>query len=183
MKLFPFAILLVTATTALSATVALSQSSENESVQFTCGQSYDPGSGNRVPTTLAWAPRGKIAFVRWKSQVFKGYSPLRRCKEVSPKFQKAYENGTLNYLTNAIQGGQRVICSVRTTDSACDTVLFTLKRNDSPTKVLQQLNDILDGTATSVIDQNSGGGDKIYIRVDMQRFLQTAPVERNNATR
>ncbi|HEY9874262.1 MAG TPA: COP23 domain-containing protein [Candidatus Obscuribacterales bacterium] len=183
MKLFPLAIALVTATTALSATVALSQSSENESVQFTCGQSYDPGSGKRVPTTFAWASRGKIAFVSWKSQVFKGYSPLRRCQEVSPKFQKAYENGTLNYLTNAIQGGQRVICSVRTTDSACDTVLFTLKRDDDTRNVLQQLNDILDGTAEGPVEQNGSARDKIYIRVDMQRFLQTAPVERNNASR
>jgi hypothetical protein len=85
----------------------------NSPVQFICSEGYDRVSTRRYPTTYAWTQRGKIAIVRWKTEQFPGYLPQKRCEEVSPRFQEAYENGTLSFITNGTMNRQPVICTTR----------------------------------------------------------------------
>jgi hypothetical protein len=85
----------------------------NSPVQFICSEGFDRVSTRRLPTTYAWTQRGKIAIVRWKTEQFPGYPPQRRCHEVSPRFQEAYENGTLQFITNGMMNRQPVICTTR----------------------------------------------------------------------
>jgi hypothetical protein len=71
----------------------------SEKVSFICREGYDKVSGKKLPTTYANNGRGKIAVVRWETKYFKNYSPQERCEEVSPRFQTAYDNGSLLFLT------------------------------------------------------------------------------------
>ncbi len=163
---------------------------DTESVQFICNQGYDPETQTKIPTTYAWTPRGKISIVRWKSDWFEGagYTPERRCSEVSPRFERAYRNGNLNYLTNGRLNNQKVICAVREEGDNCtdNTLLFTLndKSQNNERKVLDELNSILLGNARKPINQSSeqqkhpDGTEKIYIDLDIETFLNTAPVEK-----
>jgi len=153
---------------------------EPESVQFICNQGYDPVTQARVPTTYAWTLRGKISLVRWKSDWFSGsgFTPEVRCREVAPRFETAYQNGNLNYLTNGRLNGEKVICAVRENGDHCtyDTLLLTLRPKDNEHQALNQLNSILQGDAVDgPIRQNSE--EQIYIELDIENFLATAPVE------
>lgn len=160
---------------------------ESESIQFICSQGYDPVSQKRVPTTYAWTPRGKISIVRWKSDWFadSGFTPDLRCSEVSPRFDTAYQSGDLNYLTNGRLNGEKAICAVGAQGADCTegSLLLTLRPEDNELQVLNQLNSILNGDAgsgpleQSTSPKHADGTAKVYLQLDIENFLATAPVE------
>lgn len=180
------AIIAVLATGAMAAgcaktTVASNQPEPNpdkssEKISFICREGYDKVSGKKLPTTYASNARGKIAVVRWETKYFKNYTPQERCDEVSPRFQTAYENGSLLFLTHGTMNGQPAICTSRSEGGPCDTLLITLRPNDDPMPILQQLGDTLQGRSTGPLRHNSGGS-QMYIQVNIKEFLKTAPVE------
>ncbi|MFN7499954.1 MAG: COP23 domain-containing protein, partial [Dolichospermum sp.] len=104
--------------------------------------------------------------------------PQQRCKIVSQNFQTAFNNGSLNYVTNAFQNGNKVICSVSSIDGGCDTVLFTLRPQDKSKDVLKRLNKLWFGSVTadsgSIIQQSPE--KKFYI--DSRQFLNTPPAKK-----
>ncbi|MCU0534726.1 MAG: COP23 domain-containing protein [Hydrococcus sp. Prado102] len=155
---------------------AKSDTKENQKVQFICNQSFNKGTGERLPTTFAWTEKGKIAIVRWKTEEFASYSPQRRCDEVSPRFQEAYDNGTLKMITNGRMNGQPVICTATAYRGECQTLLMTLRSTDDSLRVLNSFNDVLSGRSTGPILHNSGS-PQVYYQVDIETFLRTAPVE------
>ncbi len=168
-------ILMTTAAIAMSATTTLSQSNPNQKVQFICARSRQ---GN-IPTTYAWTPQGRIAVIRWKYSWFNNQtiSPQQRCQDVSSRFQNAYDNQSLGYITNGTVKGQAVICTTRDKDGACDITLLTLRPQDDPLEILTDLKDILRGRGTGPI-QHSSGKHQVYYQIDIDKFLQTAPVEK-----
>ena len=169
-------VLATAAFAALGVSPALTQSASNR-VQFFCGQGYDPEINQYVPTTFAQVPQQrKTAIIRWKSDQFSGWPPKERCEAVSPRFQRAYENGILNYLTHGWMNRQRVVCATGSYGGPCEELLLTLKPGDNPFQVLNQLNAILGGNASSVLNQNTGES-QIYIRFDVEAFLEQAPVQ------
>jgi Circadian oscillating protein COP23 len=172
MKLRLLTTLFLTATTLLASTPVFAQEDANNQVRFICAKSRHSQSQKRVPTTFMWTPNGKKAMVNWTT-VLAGYAPEERCQKVSENFQVALNNGSLNYITNAVQNGNKVICSVRSSDGACDTVLFTLRPQDSSKDVLKQLNQLWLGTAETGPIQQSSGEAKYYI--DIRQFLNTPP--------
>lgn len=149
-----------------------------QEVQFICSEGYDPKSNERVPTTFAWTQRGKTVIVRWKYKWFNNsdYTTQRRCQEVSSRIQTAYNNDRLQYLANGTQNNQSVICTARQKGSACDTTLLTLRPNDDSLEVLSQLNDIFRGKGGAPIEHSSGK-HQVYYKIDIEKFLQTAPIE------
>lgn len=151
---------------------------DEQKAQFICSEGYDPRSKQRVPTTFAWAQRGKIAIVRWKYKWFENskYKPQQRCEEVSSRFQTAYNNLSLQYLTNGTQNNQPVICTARQTGGACDTTLLTLRPEDDSLEILTQLSDVLKGRGGPPVEHSSGK-KQVYYRIDIEKFLQTAPLE------
>ena len=176
MKLFA-ATIAAAATLVVTGSTAMGQSRSNQT-QFICREAFDQVTNQRIPTTYAWTERGKTAIVRWTSTLgARGeWTPERRCNEVSPRFQRAYENGSFQYLTNGTMNGQRVICTAREERGSCQDLLLTLRPEDNAMAILRQFNDVLRGRAGATIRQ-SGQEDQVYIQVDIERFLRTAPVE------
>lgn len=160
-------------TTTLASTPVFAQENANNQIRFICSTSRYSENGKSVPTTFLWTPNFQKAMVTWTS-VLGGVKPQQRCKIVSQNFQTAFNNGSLNYVTNAVQNGNKVICSVSSIDGGCDTVLFTLRSQDKSRDVLKQLNKLWFGSVTtdSIIEQSSGE-TKFYI--DIRQFLNTPP--------
>ncbi|MBO1349637.1 MAG: COP23 domain-containing protein [Hormoscilla sp. GUM202] len=136
------------------------------------------------PTTYAWRPEGKKALVRWEKDVFEamGYPAKTRCEQVSPRFQEAYDNETLNYMTNGSWKGkngkeQPVICAASVEGGDCETLLFTLRHKDDSKQILDQLNEVIQGSSSKPVGHDSGVSDQIYIKVDLEEFLRNAPDE------
>lgn len=156
--------------------VSLAQT--NDEVRFICASGFDKRSNQRLPTTYAWTQRGKIAIMRWKYPWFKNseYTPQRRCEEVSSRFQTAYDNQTLDFITNGTENNQEVICTARQYRGACADTLLTLRPNDDSLEILTDLKDQLKGRGKEPIIHKSGK-KQVYYEINFQKFLQTAPVE------
>jgi len=151
---------------------------DDDKVEFRCLQGYDLILDKQVPTTYAWTKRGKSAVVHWVRNDFEkaGYDPAKRCSEASPRFHKAYENGSFKYLTNGKMNEQPVICTAREAGGNCDTLLFTLLHKDDGLEILTDLEKILGGSLVQD-PLRQGTKNQVYIQVDMEKFLRTAPVE------
>lgn len=145
-------------------------------IQFFCAPGYDDELKQSIPTTFAGGQENrKTAIVRWRSDWFKRDSgdPNTRCEEVSARFQQAYQLGMLAYLTHGRMSGKPVICATRNYGGACQQLILTLKAEDDPNEVLNQLNSILQGGASTVLNQSTGDS-QVYIRFDVEAFVNQA---------
>ena len=161
-------------------TEASRQTKQNNNIRFICASGYDRDSDKHYPTTYAWTPRGKVAIVRWKYDWFEStqWNPQTRCEAVSPRFQEAYSNGSMNFFTYAWENNQRVVCTAYQRGGDCTTMLFTLRPENDPVETIRDLTNILNGRATSPL-QHSSGEKRVYFKIiDIDRFLETAPVEK-----
>lgn len=160
-------------------TSMISQAKADDEVRFICASGYDQQTDQRFPTTYAWTPRGKIAIIRWKYPWFNSQTitPDKRCKEVSSKFQTAYNKQSLSYITNSTVNGQNVICTAKQLDAPCDITLLTLRPSDDSLEILDQLKENVRGRGTRPIEHSSKQRP-VYYKIDINKFLQTAPVEK-----
>lgn len=97
---------------------------------------------NKTPTTflhfwnLAKNER-RMAIISWKSEAFSdsGWTPIRRCKEVSQRLDALLKrNGGLDFSLKLFKlNNQNVVCGVNSGDSNefCTNLLFTLPNNVS----------------------------------------------------
>jgi len=162
-------------TTTLASTPVFAQEDANNQIRFICSTSRYSENGKSVPTTFLWTPNFQKAMVTWTS-VLGEVKPQQRCKIVSQNFQTAFNNGSLNYVTNAFQNGNKVICSVSSIDGGCDTVLFTLRPQDKSQNVLRHLNKLWFGSATTGPLIQYSGEQKFYL--DIRQFLNTPPANK-----
>jgi hypothetical protein len=134
-------------------------------------------STTNLYTTYAQTPRGPVPVVRWYSHYFEGagYTPERRCREVSGRFQNLQNQGLLPYITAGYLNGQPVICAGSGGGCNSSNLLFTLKAGSDAAAVLQELFDLRSGASASPLYQSSGGGGAPTI--DMNQYLNNAPVE------
>lgn len=149
-------------------------------ISFECV--YDNG----LPTTMArnLKTTQTLAIIRWKSSYFanSGYSPADRCRIVSYRFQQAYDQGRLNYITAGVVNRQKVICATARKGSCNGSnILFTLEPQHSAAETLQQLFDVRYYSAAPLVR----GGAKKYPHVDVQGMLsplieQESQVEQNS---
>jgi len=168
---------LITLPTVFSKAEAQSDTSLGN-IQFACGQSFDSNSQQYIYTTFAWNSRHKKPIITWNQETFtdSGFDPQKRCEVVSPRFQEAYRNQSLNFLTYGTMNGQSVICTSKHAGEDCHTLLLTLLPEDDPLQTLEQLSDIFLGYASSPLQQSSEDpiqevGDRIYVEVDIEEFL------------
>lgn len=147
-------------------------------IQFVCSKTYDEDSQDYVYSPIAWNPQQKRPIIVWKREDFSGnsFTPQKRCEEVSPRFQEAYDQGNLNYFTQGTMNGQPVICTANLVGEDCNTLLITLKHQDNAQKTLEQLSDIFLGYASGAIVPSSGeitysDDNRMYIKVDIEEFL------------
>jgi Circadian oscillating protein COP23 len=156
---------------------AASQPTEPTEVTFFCRDTFDPASQQTIPVTYAWVPErsGNIAIIGWKSEFFSKYiNPSNRCEAVTKKFQRAYQNNQLNYLSVGTINGYPVLCGVAEPKDSCtsENQLFTLKPHDRPNDVLRQLVDVLEGKASDMLLQSNS--NRIYLPV--KKLLKEGPL-------
>lgn len=151
-----------------------SDNSRTKPVNFVCAKSND------APVTLARTPRGDIAVIRWASGFFSGagFTPQKRCEEVSSRFQTYHSNGTLKYLTTGRVNNQPVICTAQNRGSGCRDVLITLEPEDNPNQVLRQLLSIRSGASSGPL---SRGGSTRPLYINLYEYLNRAPVEASSS--
>ncbi|WP_254173193.1 COP23 domain-containing protein [Planktothrix pseudagardhii] len=167
MKTRLFAQLLTACTLVLGSVPFLAPPGAAQNTTYFCGQSRDG-----VPTTFALTSTARrVAVIRWQKD-WGTISREARCKEVSSRFQKAYNNGTLNFLTHGVMSGQKVICTAREYGGPCSSLLFTLRPEDNPREVINSLIGIAYRARGPVV-QSEDGEPQIYI--DMNFLLQNAP--------
>ncbi len=145
---------------------------------------------NGHPTTLAYTSRGTIELIVWKEEYFagSGYTPKRRCREVTSRFQQHSDAENLRYISTGIMNRYKIICvSDKSGNCKPKGLLITLKHNDNPEKVMRDLFNLsarksggginlsarrVDGAITRVSDKDN------YLKemIDIDKFLAESPV-------
>lgn len=148
-------------------TYASAQKTTLKTKAFVCGRS------NGTPATIAQTNQGDVPVIRWTSDGFRdvGYSPERRCMEVSARFQQYFLNEKLKYLTTGIMNNQQVVCVADLDGGDCTGLLFTLKRGSDPSQVLNSLLAVRVRASGPLNESTS----RVYI--DMSEYLKQASVE------
>ncbi|NMG08217.1 COP23 domain-containing protein [Brasilonema sp. UFV-L1] len=159
----------------ITSTATLTQPSYAQNQKFFCGMSKG------VPATFVNTKRGNIPMIRWVDAGFAPpWIPEKRCEDISARFQRFYDNGTLNFLRAGKSERQPVLCVASEKGGPClpDGVLLTLKPGKNPEDILQQLQygrsavspGIVElGGGTSSTDVVSSEKDAAYL--DVQKLL------------
>ncbi len=159
--------------TALAITATINQPSNAESRSFYCQTSKG------IPVTFARTQDGrKIPLIRWTSNNYfpPPWTTRRRCVEVSKRFQRNYDNGTLKYITNGTLNRQPVICAGISRNTSCtnSNLLFTLKAGANPKTVVSRLLDSRGLASGEIFAQTASDDD---INVDFDMYLNNVEAE------
>ena len=123
-------------------------------------------SAEGVPATVVQTKSGKqVPIIYWKSQAFSGsgWTPERRCQEVSARFQNYHSAGTLEYITTGRMNGLPVICVAKTDGGACAGLLYTLKPGQNATATLKKLFDVRTKPGAAPLEETTA---RMYLSVD-----------------
>lgn len=166
---------------AISSTVFLTQkpifSQSADRIQFICANTSEIDSGKKIPATVVWIPeeRKNVPMIYWKSQTMKDWSPEARCNTVSPKFDQAFREGRLNYITTGKVNNADVLCAIAKEGQTCNSKnqLFTINTYQTPELVLEQMSGLFEGKSGPLYQ--SGG--KTYIQINLEKLAQQKGVE------
>jgi len=136
--------------------------------------------GDGIPTTFAQTSRGHVPVIKWSSEYFSddGYSPDRRCREVTSQFNNLYRQGRLNYLSAGRKNGLPIICALGTPSGEC-TQLYTLKRGQDASRVLANLRAVQMGARGPLYESTRRISSDV---IDLNAYLESAPVEQVGST-
>lgn len=122
--------------------------SQPSKVTFSCGESEY--NGKSFPATIATGDKS-IPIILWKldnNYFGDNWPPLKRCEEVSRRFQRIYDRDGLKRsrlvatLETWVPNKEvPVICAVKSENSVCheEDLLITLESKDNPDDVLKEL--------------------------------------------
>lgn len=146
-----------------------------ERLSFICSAGKQ---NNKVyPTTYALNSLQKeerTALIYWKFPWFanSNFTPQERCKMVSRRFQEAYDNESLRFITNSKVNDQPVICTSKISGGNCVTVLLTLRKSDDPIQVLTHLKNRLRGRGGDIIRHSPRSDNiSIYYEIDIDKLV------------
>jgi hypothetical protein len=181
MKLKSLAGMLAGLAMTFGATATFSEPSQANSNSNSNSNTYYCAQLNGIWNTFVNTPRGRITLINWVRNHSEDWTPQRRCLEVSKRFQKFLEDGTLKYIRTGTVNRQPVICVANDRGGACPdrNVLVTFKPGTDPEEVLIQLVDFRRSVSgqTIVLSENDSGfyaDGEFY--VDLAKFLDTVPV-------
>jgi hypothetical protein len=105
-----------------------------------------------VPTTIiTFSNLDSISFIQWKNGLpKKGLSPNARCIRASNSFQQALSSGT-PFITEAIVGGDRAVCTASSEGAPCKDVLFTVDDSVNLKHLFKEMFERLAGEGSSPI--------------------------------
>ena len=121
---------------------------------------------NGTPASVVETKTGKqVPIIYWKSQTFSGsgWTPERRCQEVSARFQSYHSSGTLEYITTGRMNGLPVICVAKSDGGACAGLLYTLKPGQNATATLKKLFDVRTKPGAAPLEETTA---RMYLSVD-----------------
>lgn len=97
---------------------------------------------NGTPRTFVRTERGNRPIISWVNQVGQ-WTPIERCMEVSNRFQRFHDHGTLRYVGTGTVNGYPVLCAVKAQGDSCYdyNILVTLNPNEDRHAVARQLLD------------------------------------------
>lgn len=178
----PSLLTILSATAVCSATL-FNGSSQAQDVSFTCAVSPDD-----TPTTFAQTPDGNVPVFKWRSNYFRApYKPMQRCLEVTDRMNNFKGQGMLDNITSGRVNNQPVLCAGTRCDASGSNVLITLRPDQNPNQVLQELESnragaggpsyqLTGGSTTSpssvssVLKKNSDGS----VTLNLNRYLNSA---------
>ncbi|NEP46533.1 MAG: fasciclin, partial [Okeania sp. SIO2H7] len=135
------------------------------------------GGIDGLPTTYALTSRGNVPVITWYSNFFSsgGYTPEKRCQQVTSRFENFYQTGQLNYITTGTVNAQPVVCATGVNGGSCtgENVLFTLKPGSDPVATVEQLFNLRAGASSTPLFESEDDVDYIYI--DFREFLNSVP--------
>ena len=110
---------------------------------------------NGEPITWVRTSRGAESFIRWVSPALAfDTPPLERCKVVSARFQRYYDNGRFYITGRDNVNNSPVLCISNRRGGGCSSrnVLVTLQQGSDPGFVIQQiLNFRRDANGTTIV--------------------------------
>jgi hypothetical protein len=162
-------------TLTLSAVPMVQAETSGDKYQFTCNQGFDKNTGKEQPTTYLWYEGNKHGVVRWV-KAMGSTTPQENCNKVSSRLQEAYDNGSLNFVTNGSMNGHAVICTAREYKGNCDTLILTLRPNDKSLEVLEGFKEALTGRSMCGIGPRSSTTQNYY-KIDLQETIRNTPAE------
>ncbi len=139
---------------------------------------------DNLPTTLAQTPDGPVEVFKWQSNYFRPpYTPMQRCQEVTDRMNVFNAQGMMDYITTGNVNNQPVLCAGSTCDRNGSNVLLTLRPDQNPNQVLQEINANRMGaagpsrqlsggssTASGFLRQNNDGS----ITLNVKKYLGSA---------
>ncbi|AKG22119.1 COP23 domain-containing protein [Calothrix sp. 336/3] len=154
-------------TVAISSVVIVANVSNQPS--YAGNQKFICRTENGVSVTKVYTPRrGYETFIRWVVKDFKKFPPSQRCKMVTARLQRYYDNGKV-YITERNElNGYPVLCIANTKGSDCakDNILVTLKPGTDTGKILRQIIAFRDRATGEPINL-SGSNYATYVNGDV----------------
>jgi hypothetical protein len=143
---------------------------------------YECVTLNGKPNTVVNTPRGTISLIVWQSGFFStsGWTPERRCQEVSKRFQQHENTGELRYISTGTLNGYNIICVAEKIESSTGSpsylcqnhgIILTLENKDDPNKVMRELFNLTARTSEGPITR---GSRPTTAAIDLEDFLQKA---------
>lgn len=123
-------------------------------------------SVNGMPTTVVTTNTGKqVPIIYWRSSTFSesGWTPKRRCQEVSMRFQQFHTTNNLKYITTGRMNNMPVICVANSNGGGCAGLLYTLKPGQNATSTLRKLLDIQKKAGSAPLEETTS---RLYVSVD-----------------
>ncbi|MCC5624811.1 COP23 domain-containing protein [Nostoc sp. CHAB 5715] len=147
------------------ATTTSNQPSYARNNKFFCTQERG------VPVTKVRTSRGNETFIRWVVKDFKKFPPSERCKIVSTRLQRYYDNGSLFIRSEFNFNNHPVLCIANRKGIPCtsDNVLVTLKPGTDLGRVYQQIIAFRRGVAGKPLDLT--GKCRPYTEYDGDLYL------------
>ncbi|MBD2136740.1 hypothetical protein H6F32_03845 [Anabaena sp. FACHB-1237] len=165
-------VFMVATLTALSNIVTISKPTYGQSTTFYCDR-----RGGEFFTFMRTEDRRKYKVMQFALTDFPPpYNNIKsRCEEVSSRFQRSYDNGTLNKIVVGRLNNQPVICATKEIGTPCDhnNLLFTLTTQSQAKDISKRLfNPVAVGNSKYV---TANGSDDINF--DFNRYLENLQSE------
>ena len=166
-----FAHVFLVMTMVLGAALSTQSSAHASSATYFCQ------SRKGVPTIYVRTADGKKKVImRLKSEEFgSNWNPLRRCNELSSRFQRNHDGGTFRNFSSGRIGKYRVICATSSISEECNdrNILFTLRRGSNPSQTMQRLMDRNGFAAGNTPTE----GDNDSVNINLDDYIENASVE------
>jgi hypothetical protein len=121
---------------------------------------------NGIPATVVQTKDGKqVPIIFWKSNTFSssGWTPIKRCQEVTTRFQSYHSDGSLEFITTGRINNLPSICVAKADGGPCVGLLYTLKPDQNASKTLMELFSIRSQPNAAPLEETSS---RPYFSID-----------------